>query len=190
MNIDSDAEQTTSAGEPAGDVSGDAFVAKIVSPSTLIPLSASVTKVWTIKASIAVAVLTLGSMIFDVVILIDGRDDILPFGLLTGSVLLIGCALAYFVPRLQYRFWRYRLRDEELFVQRGIFNRVHTIVPLRRIQHLDVSQDVIEREFDLGKLIVHTAGTRSSDVVLPGLDITEANRLRDQMKNYILEDAV
>jgi membrane protein YdbS with pleckstrin-like domain len=67
---------------------------------------------------------------------------------------------------------------------------VRTVVPLRRIQHLDVSQDIIEREFDLGKLIVHTAGTRSSDVVLPGLDFEEAERLRDELKNFILEDTI
>ncbi len=159
-------------------------------PAELMPLAKAVTKVWTIKSSIVVAVLTLGGMIFDVVVLINGQMNSIPFGVITGAILIVGGLLAYFVPRLQYRFWRYRLHDEELFVQRGIFNRVYTIVPLRRIQHLDVSQDVIEREFDLGKLIVHTAGTRSSDVVLPGLDIAEANRLRDKMKNYILEDAV
>jgi uncharacterized protein len=63
-------------------------------------------------------------------------------------------------------------------------------VPLRRIQHLDVSQDILEREFGLGKLIVHTAGLRSSDVVLPGLQHEVAERLREEMKHYILEDAL
>lgn len=94
------------------------------------------------------------------------------------------------LPLLRYRFWRYGLRTEELYLERGILNRVRTIVPLRRIQHLDVSQDVLEREFDLGKLIVHTAGSRSSEVVLPGLNYEEAQALRDTLKNYILEDAV
>lgn len=93
-------------------------------------------------------------------------------------------------PRLWYRFWRYSLRGEELYLVRGIFNRVSTVVPLRRIQHLDVSQDIIEREFDLGKLIVHTAGTKSSDVVLPGLAFAEAERLRDELKHFILEDTL
>jgi len=63
-------------------------------------------------------------------------------------------------------------------------------VPLRRIQHLDVSQDVLEREFDLGKLIVHTAGTRSADVVVPGLAYAEAEQFRDDLRNYITEDAL
>ena len=84
-------------------------------------------------------------------------------------------------------FWSWQPRSK---LERGIWNRVRTVVPLRRIQHLDVSQDVLERNFDLGKLIVHTAGTRSSDVVLPGLRYEEAERLRDTVKHYITEDAV
>jgi hypothetical protein len=65
---------------------------------------------------------------------------------------------------------------------------VRTIVPLRRIQHLDVSQDVLEREFSLGRLVVHTAGSRSSDVVIPGLKLEMAERMRDEVKRYILDD--
>ena len=73
---------------------------------------------------------------------------------------------------------------------RGIINRVTTIVPLRRVQHLDVSQDIIEKEYALGKLIVHTAGTRSSEVILPGLLYHEAERLRDRIKLYITDEPV
>ncbi len=114
----------------------------------------------------------------------------LPPGVISILALLLSAGICVGIPRLRYRFWRYALRSEELFLERGIFNRVRTVVPLRRIQHLDVSQDLIEREFEVGKLIVHTAGTRSSDVTLPGLNIAEANRLRDEVKHYILEDAV
>ena len=73
---------------------------------------------------------------------------------------------------------------------RGIFNRVHTIIPLRRIQHLDVSQDLFEREYDVAKLIIHTAGTRSSDVILPGLTLSVAEKLRDEMKEFITDEAL
>jgi len=151
-------------------------------------LAPAIRKVWMIKGAIAASVPTAGVLIYDVAGLIAGNR--LPFGLLTLVVLVVSTALCTLIPRLRYRFWRYMLREQELFLERGIFNRVRTVVPLRRIQHLDVSQDLIEREFGLGKLIVHTAGSRSSDVVLPGLDIEDANSLRDEVKNYILEDAV
>ncbi len=152
-------------------------------------LDPSVKKVWTIKLAATWAALAFGAFVYDVFQLFDA-DALLPFGLLPALVLLLGGALTLVVPRLRYRFWRFDLRAEELYLERGIWNRVRTVVPLRRIQHLDVSQDVIERNFDLGRLVVHTAGARSSDVVLPGLHIDEAERLRDQVKHYITEDAV
>ena len=151
-------------------------------------LDPDIKKVWMIKLALGWAVLVLAALTYDVLGFFD-PNRLLPFGL-TGSVLVVGVGLALVLPRLRYRFWRFDLRPEELYLERGIWNRVRTIVPLRRIQHLDVSQDVLERNFGLGRLIVHTAGTRSSDVVLPGLRYEEAERLRDEVKHYITEDAV
>jgi hypothetical protein len=155
---------------------------------TLFRLAPAIQKVWTIKASLAAIVVVAGVFVYDLARLLTQRG-VLPFGW-TIAVLAVAIMSCVALPRLRYRHWRYRLREQELFLERGIFNRVRTVVPLRRIQHLDVSQDLIEREFGLGKLIVHTAGSRSSDVVLPGLAIEDANGLRDTVKDYILEDAV
>ncbi len=151
-------------------------------------LDPAIKKVWMIKLAFGWAMVVFAVLIYDVFQLF-GPNRWPPF-MMTGLVSLIGGTLTLVLPHLRYRFWRFDLRPEELYLERGIWNRVRTIVPLRRIQHLDVSQDVLERNFGLGKLIVHTAGTRSSDVVLPGLRYEEAERLRDEVKHYITEDAV
>jgi len=153
------------------------------------PLDPAIKKVWTIKLAAGWAVVLLGMLVWDVIRLFD-QSRSLPFGVLSGAALVLGLTVVFFLPPLRYRFWRFNLSTEELYVERGVWNRVRTVVPLRRIQHLDVSQDVVERNFDLGKLIVHTAGARSSDVVLPGLRYEDAERLRDEVKHYITEDAV
>ncbi len=153
------------------------------------PLHPAARTVWTIKMLLGGAILVLGALLYDVTSLFS-TESFLPPGVISGASLVLVVAACIAFPRLWYRFWRYDLREQELYTERGIFNRVSTIVPLRRIQHLDVSQDIIEREFELGKLIVHTAGTRSSDVVLPGLAFEEAERLRDELKHFILEDTI
>ena len=151
------------------------------------PLHPSIKTVWTIQFALGFGLLVLFALAYDLAHLF--RDErALPVGVVTGAVLLAGGALAVGLPRLRYRYWRFDLLPEELYLERGILNRVRTIVPLRRIQHLDVSQNILEREFGLGKLIVHTAGTRSSDVVVPGLELEEAEGLRDQVKRYLLEE--
>ena len=153
-------------------------------------LEPAIKKIWTIKFAIFTGVTTLGSLIFEAVRFISNQPLLLIPGLLTGLILLGGLAMTLTIPKLRYKFWKFDLRAEELYLERGILNRIRTIVPLRRIQHLDVSQNILEREFNLSKLIVHTAGSRSSDVVLPGLRMDEAEQLRDDVKRYILEDAV
>ncbi len=153
------------------------------------PLDPAIKMVWMIKLALGWGFLFLAAITYDILQFFE-PDRWAPFGVVSGAVVLVGVVLALVLPRLRYRFWRFDLRPEELYLERGVWNRVRTIVPLRRIQHLDVSQDLLERNYGLGKLIVHTAGTRSSDVVLPGLRFEEAERLRDEVKHYITEDAV
>lgn len=153
------------------------------------PLHPAIKHVWRLKLGLLTAAFVLLVLAYEVFHAFDARRDF-PFGVLTGVALTVGLALTLGLPRLVYRYWHFDLRPDALYLERGVFNRVRTLVPLRRIQHLDVSQDVFERHFGLGKLIVHTAGTRSSDVVLPGLAYAEAEHLRDAVRHYITEDAV
>ncbi|MCY4171520.1 MAG: PH domain-containing protein [Bacteroidetes bacterium] len=119
------------------------------------------------------------------IILFFSNNNFFPPGLRTGILLVLSLSWILVIPRLRYHYWRYELRDKDLCAIRGIYNRVHTIVPLRRIQHLDVEQDLIEENFNIARLVVHTAGTRSTDVVVPGLPYDEAVRLRDTVREFI-----
>lgn len=152
------------------------------------PLHPSVLTVWRIGGGLWWGVLVLAGGAYDVVHLF--RPGGLPPGVLTLGVLALAALYLWLVPRLRYRAWRYALLGDELHVERGVINRVKTVVPLLRLQHLDVSQNILEKEFELGKLIVHTAGTRNSTVTVPGLAHTEAEALRDQMKAYVADDAL
>jgi hypothetical protein len=149
-------------------------------------LHASIRSIWTIKLAAVSAVFFLAVLFYDLTHLFSTSS--LPFGVLSGTVLVLAGLLCWFWPRLRYRAWRFALRPEELYLERGVLNHVRTIVPLRRVQHLDVSQDLLEREYALGRLVVHTAGSRSSDVVIPGLPLEEAERIRDEVKTFVLED--
>lgn len=153
------------------------------------PLEPAIVKVWRIKSGIWAGVLVAGIVVWDILNFFDA-DRLVPFGVWPALALLIGGGFVIWGTHWRYRYWKYVLQEEELLLERGVFNRIRTIVPLKRIQHIDVSQDVFEREFDLGKLIVHTAGTKSSEVVVPGLQIETAEHLRDTMKAFIVDEAL
>lgn len=150
-------------------------------------LDPSIQTVWRIKLAGAATLVFLAVLFYDLTHLFD-PSAWLPFGVPSGVVLASGALLTWGWPRLRYRAWGFALRPEELYREHGVIQHVRTIVPLRRIQHLDVSQDLLEREFSLGRLVVHTAGSRSSDVVIPGLKLNDAERIRDEVKRFILED--
>jgi len=153
------------------------------------PLEKAIVTVWRIKTGIWAGVVVLALLAWDIVTFF-GNSPWFPFGVKPGVALLVLGALITVMTRLRYRSWQFALREDELYLGRGIFNHIRTIVPLKRIQHIDVSQDVFEREFDLGRLVVHTAGTRGNAIILPGLMLEEAERLRDAMKAFIQDEAL
>ena len=88
-------------------------------------------------------------------------------------------------PRLM-RAWGWRLDDNDFHVAGGVLFRTHTIVPLARIQHIDVAQGPIERAYGVATLIVHTAGFESTAVALPGLLTDQAGEMRDAIRTRMM----
>lgn len=111
----------------------------------------------------------------------------LPRGALTLPLLVPILYIVLLSPGRRFRAWGYGIDGEELQVRRGVWTRVHTVVPLDRIQHLDVSQGPIERTFGVCRLIVHTAGTLHSQVTVPGLSRPVAESMRDEIRARIRE---
>ena len=88
---------------------------------------------------------------------------------------------------LRYRAWRYRLRDDALYLERGVLTRVRTVVPYVRVQHVDTSRGPMERSLGLSTLVVYTAGSRGADVSIPGLTPEEASDLQRRLKELAIE---
>jgi membrane protein YdbS with pleckstrin-like domain len=138
-----------------------------------------------IRAGIAAAVLLVFVTFADSILL---RETFVPFGLASGAAALLLAAWAVLIPKRRYRSWGYEMAEDELHIQHGLWTRARTVVPFGRVQHIDVTQGPLERRFALGTLVLHTAGTRSSAVGLPGLHFEEAGRIRDHIRSKIRQD--
>ena len=57
------------------------------------------------------------------------------------------------------------------------------------MQHIDVRQTALERAFGVTALVLHTAGTAHSRVVLPGLARETAEAIRDEARSVIAQEA-
>ncbi|HEY0149817.1 MAG TPA: PH domain-containing protein [Allosphingosinicella sp.] len=118
------------------------------------------------------------------------RDKIdLPRGSLLSPILILSVYLVLIAPGRRFRRWGYAIDAEELQVARGVLTQIHTTVPLDRVQHLDIAQGPLERSFGVSRLIVHTAGTLHSQVVLPGLARPTAEAMRDDIRARIKRES-
>lgn len=179
-------QANSSDGEQSGGALPDRFADEAMQR-----LEPEVRTIWMLKLGAGLLVLLGAVFFYEIVQWLGAEGRAAPWRFwLTGGLGGMSVVAVIAIPRLRYRYWRYALRAEELYLERGVLNRVRTVVPLRRIQHLDVSQDLFEREFDLGTLVVHTAGGRSSNVAVPGLRYETAERMRDDVKRYVLDEVV
>jgi hypothetical protein len=149
------------------------------------PLDPRQLSVLRIRAGVMAALLTLAAAALDRLAL---RGSGLPLGAATGAAALLGLALALMMPKRRYRGWSYRMDEDELHLRYGLWTRVRSVVPFGRVQHIDVVHGPLQRLFGLGTLVLHTAGTRSAAVLLPGLAEEEAERMRDHIRHKIRED--
>ena len=108
-------------------------------------------------------------------------SDGLKIVLLVGWAVLTGAAatVSYVWPDARYQRTRYRVDRHGLTIRRGIFWRSETFVPRSRIQHTDVLQGPLQRQFELATLVVHTAGTQDASVPLGKLSYQAALQIRD-----------
>lgn len=104
-------------------------------------------------------------------------------------LVFIDCLFNIFLkPKLRWRRWRYEVRDEEIEIQHGLFVIRKTLIPMVRVQHVDLEQGPILKKYRLATVRVHTAATPHA---IPALEGEEADRLRStiaQLAKVALDD--
>lgn len=138
--------------------------------------------------------------IISAVVLGGGLGAVLGVGSATGAwawvwggwlaLALLRAVLFFWYPPRAYRGWGYRLDGAVLETREGIWFRSVTLLPLSRLQHVDLHSGPLQRFFGLASLILHTAGTHQATIVIPGLEANGAARLRDQLVAAGGDDAV
>jgi uncharacterized protein len=106
-------------------------------------------------------------------------------GLFLGPVLSLAVWFIGIAPSRRFSRWRYALGSDLLRIVHGYLFRQDTVVPLGRVQHIDVQQGPLMQRWDLATLTVHTAGNHGSSVSLPGLKHADALAMRETIRAHI-----
>jgi uncharacterized protein len=144
----------------------------------LTPLDPNQIKVMQISTGILAVFGIFGAVVLEIA-------AILPRGAVLIPVILLMAYLVWYVPKRRYARWGYDMSNDRLRVSRGYMFYSDTVVPLGRIQHIDVDQGPIQRWYDLATLSVYTAGSHDDTVSLPGLLHADAIAMREAIRAHI-----
>jgi uncharacterized protein len=83
-------------------------------------------------------------------------------------------------PRLRYRVHRWEVTDEAVYTLTGWLTRTWTLVPISRIQTVDVTRGVVQQLFGLATVVVLTASAQGT-VRMPHLETDVARRVAEDL---------
>lgn len=83
---------------------------------------------------------------------------------------------------------KFGIRELDIIFQKGFFISSETIIPFKRIQHVEIKQGPFLRMLDLYSLKLFTAGASTGDLVIDGLDLDTAEKLKAKVLQVTEED--
>jgi len=101
------------------------------------------------------------------------------FPILIGLVLIFSFSI--FEIELGFDKRKFGLRSLDLIFQKGFFVYTQTIVPYKRIQHVEVKQGIMFKAFNLYSLKIYTAGSSTGDLSIAGLNKSDSDKLKAQI---------
>lgn len=82
----------------------------------------------------------------------------------------------------KYALYRWRLEGDELLLRSGVLNRQNRVIPLARVQNVEVRQSLVQRLARVAEVRVETAGTgQQAEAVLSVLGADVAQALRREL---------
>ena len=85
------------------------------------------------------------------------------------------------IPWIRWKRWRYHVDHNEIDLRHGLFVVTRTLIPIKRVQHVDTRQGPVYRQFGLASVTVTTAGDTHE---IPALSEPVADDLRRTISEY------
>ncbi|EOR26140.1 PH domain-containing protein [Cytobacillus oceanisediminis] len=93
------------------------------------------------------------------------------------------------LPPLKWKRWRYEVRGDEIEIQQGVIVIKRTLIPMIRVQHVDMKQGPLLKKYELATVSISTAATIHE---IPVLEVEEAEEIRHYIssKTKVAEEDV
>jgi membrane protein YdbS with pleckstrin-like domain len=145
------------------------------------PLPRAAIGLWVTQGVIGSVVLGIGAAVVALVVpgSAGGPLPVLRWLLPVLALVYAGVAIGI-RPRIRYRVHRWEVTDEAVYTLTGWLTRTWTLVPINRIQTVDVTRGVLQQMFGLASVVVLTASAHGT-VNVPHLEADVAHRVADDL---------
>ncbi|MDK4214430.1 PH domain-containing protein [Staphylococcus warneri] len=102
-----------------------------------------------------------------------------------GIILFIACSITmlFVIPTFRYKNFRYKIKNNEIHVRKGIIFINANIIPFFRIQNIDISEGFIMRKYQLATVTLSTAGGNSELLLINKEKAEEIKHLIKERRN-------
>lgn len=85
-------------------------------------------------------------------------------------------------PIIEYKQWRYMITNDKIEFTQGIYFKKRVIIPVIRIQHIQLNQGPINKFLNLFNIIIFTAGGLHK---IPNIEAKRAEEISEYLKELI-----
>ena len=96
--------------------------------------------------------------------------------------LALGLGFTFFFSWLAWRHFRYRLGDDDIRVEHGLFNRTARSVPYERIQDVSLEQSLVPRLFGMVQVKFETGAGGKDELKIQYVSEAEGAALRETVR--------
>jgi membrane protein YdbS with pleckstrin-like domain len=108
-------------------------------------------------------------------------------------VFFVEISVMYFVllilvvglSRISFSKKGFAFRTHDVLYRYGIIATNTIVIPYNRVQHVALHEGFVSRYFGLAKIEVFTAGGSSSDIQIPGIEIEQAENIKQLLMGKI-----
>lgn len=112
-----------------------------------------------------------------ILVLIFNRGD--KFEVWLGIISIGAGVLTIFGSMIAYFKFYYYIDEENLHIDKGLFNKTSLNLPFERIQSVDFEQNIIHQFFGVVQVNIDSAGTKGNEISFDALTKDQANALRE-----------
>jgi len=104
-----------------------------------------------------------------------------------GVVGITGILCVIIHPFFEYKQWKYGIFEDKIEILHGIYFNKHIIVPISKIQYLNISQGPIQKKLNLSSVQIFTAG---NEVEIEAISYVESKKIVNLINDVINNNEV